>query len=73
MPWPGCSSLGFTFEDLDGQPDATPISMIGALRFLLRDSRPIAQSRADFSQLEQVFGKLDGETKAIQRGRAEII
>eukprot|EP00913_Durusdinium_trenchii_P002791 g2582.t1 len=47
--------------------------MIGALRFLLRDSRPIAQSRADFEQLEQVFGKLDGETKAIQRGGEQIV
>ncbi|CAL1167735.1 unnamed protein product [Cladocopium goreaui] len=64
----GCRALDFEFGDLDGPPDATPIAMIGALRFLLRDSRPIAQSRADFEQLEQVFGKLDGETKAIQKG-----
>ncbi|CAK9101395.1 ABC1 family protein C10F6.14c [Durusdinium trenchii] len=69
----GCRALNFSFGDLDGRPDATPIAMIGALRFLLRDSRPIAQSRADFEQLEQVFGKLDGETKAIQRGGEQIV
>lgn len=69
----GCRALDFEFGDLDGPPDATPIAMIGALRFLLRDSRPIAQSRADFEQLEQVFGKLDGETKAIQKGGEQIV
>ena len=69
----GCRALNFAFGDLDGPPDATPIAMIGALRFLLRDSRPIAQSRADFEQLEQVFGKLDGETKAIQKGGEQIV
>eukprot|EP00439_Symbiodinium_sp_Y106_P006758 s2081_g1.t1 len=69
----GCEALGFAMSDLDGPPDATAIAMIGALRFLLRDSRPIAQSRADFEQLEQVFGKLSGETKAIQKGGEQIV
>ncbi|CAJ1378705.1 unnamed protein product [Effrenium voratum] len=69
----GCKTLGFEFQDMDGKPDPTPIVMINALRFLLRDSRPIAQSRADFVQLEQVFGKLDGETKAIQTGGEQIV
>ena len=28
----GCRALNFSFGDLDGRPDATPIAMIGALR-----------------------------------------
>jgi len=69
----GCRAIGFSFGDMEGPPDPTPAVMMGALRFVLRDSRPVAQSRADFEQLEQVFSKLSGETKAIQTGGENIL
>jgi len=65
-----CQAIGFSLDAIS--PDTTPPTMIGVLRFLLRDSSPVAKSRADFSELDGIMGRLSGEMKAIQVGVTEI-
>lgn len=72
----GCSELGFELKgmgDPGDSPDSTAATMTGALRFILRDSRPMDQSKKDFLQLETNFSQLSGELKAIQTGGEAVL
>jgi len=71
-----CTSLGFALKGQDpskDSPDSTAVTMCSGLRFIFRDSRPMAQSKEDFSVLESNFARLSGELKAIQSGGEEIL
>jgi len=66
-------ALGAPFADLAAAPNATPATMIGALRFLLRDTKDSKfAARADFGQLERALGGLSGELKSIQGGGSDL-
>lgn len=68
-----CETIGFSFGNVTGSPDVRPVTMIGALRFLMRDSKPVKDSRTDFDRLNGSFARLSGELKAIQSGGAGIL
>ncbi len=60
-----CRTLGFSFK-ADGGTQA--LSMCGVLRFLLRDSRPVAVAKGDFGAMDKTLSRLSGDLKAIQGG-----
>ena len=63
-----CASLGAPLPPLD-VPNSTPATMVGALRFLLRDSRESQlAAKGDFTMLEGALRGLSGELKSIQGG-----
>ena len=58
--------LGAPLESLE-QPNTTAATMVGALRFLLRDSRDSKiAAKNDVTQLERAVSGLNGELKSIQ-------
>ena len=68
-----CAGLGAPFADLAAAPNATPSTMIGAMRFLLRDTKESrALAKEDFTQLEGALGGLEGDLKKIQGGGSDL-
>ena len=68
-----CTGLGVPFKDLMANPNPTPSTMIGAMRFLLRDPRASRlAAKQDFRKLEKTLGGLSSEVKAIQGGGTDL-
>jgi len=69
-----CADLGVPTADFNGPPDSMPNTMIGTLRFLLRDSKAQDAARADFEMMEEALKTLaNANTKVKLQGSVEEI
>ena len=68
-----CATLGVPFKDFETAPDSTPATMVGAMRFVLRQPKASRQlAKADFRVLEETLGGLSDEVKSIQGGGTDL-